>query len=127
MSFQQFSDKHQQKVQICKNMKSIEEFYPLSPMQQGILFHTLYAPKSGVYVEQLSCDIQGLNIVLFQQAWQQLIARYAILRTSFIWEGIKEPVQVVHKQVQLPWQQQDLSQLEFIEQQEHIETYLVGE
>ncbi|BAT56844.1 amino acid adenylation domain protein (plasmid) [Nostoc sp. NIES-3756] len=109
-------------------MKSIEEFYPLSPMQQGILFHTLYAPKSGVYVEQLSCDIQGnLNIVLFQQAWQQLVDRYSILRTSFIWEGIKEPVQVVHKQVQLPWQQQDLSQLEFIEQQENIETHLVGE
>lgn len=109
-------------------MKSIEEFYPLSPMQQGILFHTLYAPKSGVYVEQLSCDIQGhLDIALFQQAWQQLVERYSILRTSFIWEGIKEPVQVVHKQVQLPWQQEDLSQLEFIEQQENIETYLEGE
>ncbi|MBW4500877.1 MAG: amino acid adenylation domain-containing protein [Scytonema hyalinum WJT4-NPBG1] len=109
-------------------MKNLEQFYPLSPMQQGILFHTLYAPKSGVYVEQLSCDIQGnLNISLFQQAWQQLVERHPILRTSFIWEGIKEPVQVVHKQVQLPWQQQDLSKLEFIEQQERIETCLVVE
>ncbi len=109
-------------------MKNVEEFYPLSPMQQGILFHTLYAPNSGVYVEQLSCDIQGnLNISLFQQAWQQLVERHPILRTSFIWQGIKEPVQVVHKQVQLPWQQQDLSGLEFIEQQERIETCLIVE
>ncbi|MBW4454433.1 MAG: amino acid adenylation domain-containing protein [Nostoc indistinguendum CM1-VF10] len=109
-------------------MKNIEKFYPLSPMQQGILFHTLYAPKSGVYVEQLSCDIQGdLNIVLFQQAWQKLVEKHSILRTSFIWEGIKEPVQVVHKQVELPWQQQDLSKLELIEQQEHIEADLVAE
>jgi amino acid adenylation domain-containing protein len=109
-------------------MKNVEEFYPLSPMQQGILFHTLYAPDSGVYVEQLSCEIQGnLNISLFQQAWQQLIVRHPILRTSFIWEGIKEPVQVVHKQVELPWQEEDLSQLEFIKQQEQIQTGLVKE
>jgi amino acid adenylation domain-containing protein len=109
-------------------MKNIEEFYPLSPMQQGILFHTLYAPKSGVYVEQLSCDIQGdLNIVLFQEAWHKLVEKHSILRTSFIWEGIKEPVQVVHKQVELPWQEQYLSKLELIEQQEHIETCLVAE
>ncbi|BAZ54103.1 amino acid adenylation domain-containing protein [Nostoc sp. NIES-4103] len=109
-------------------MKNIEEFYPLSPMQQGILFHTIYAPESGVYVEQLNCDIQGnLDIDLFQQAWQQLVVRHPILRTSFIWEGIKEPVQVVHRQVQLPWQQQNLSGLEFIAQQERIETCLVAE
>ncbi|WP_414620772.1 amino acid adenylation domain-containing protein [Calothrix sp. CCY 0018] len=109
-------------------MKNIEEFYPLSPMQQGILFHTLYAPESGVYVEQLSFDIQGdLNISLFQQAWQQLLEVHPILRTSFIWEGIKESVQVVHKKVKLPWQQQDLSGLKLIEQQERIETCLILE
>jgi len=109
-------------------MKNVEEFYPLSPMQQGILFHTLYAPNSGVYVEQFSCEIQGtLNISIFQQAWQQLIAKHPILRTSFIWSGIKEAVQVVHKQIQIPWQEEDLSQLEFIEQQNKIQTCLVKE
>ncbi len=109
-------------------MKNVEEFYPLSPMQQGILFHTLYAPNSGVYVEQLSCEIQGnLNTSVFHQAWQQLIAKHSILRTSFIWEGIKEAVQVVHKQIQIPWQEEDLSQLEFIEQQNNIQTCLVKE
>lgn len=109
-------------------MKNIEEFYPLSPMQQGILFHTLYAPSSGVYVEQLSSDIQGnLNINVFQQAWQQLVEKHPILRTSLIWEGIKEPVQVVHKQVQLTLEQEDLSKLKSIEQQEHIKACSVAE
>ncbi len=109
-------------------MKNVEEFYPLSPMQQGILFHTLYAPNSGVYIEQFNCEIQGnLNISVFHQAWQQLIAKHPILRTSFIWEGIKEAVQVVHKQIQIPWQEEDLSQLEFIEQQNKIQTCLVKE
>ncbi|KST65996.1 non-ribosomal peptide synthetase [Mastigocoleus testarum] len=109
-------------------MKNIEEFYPLSPTQQGILFHTIYAPESGVYVEQLSFDIQGdLSISSFQQVWQQLIERHPILRTSFIWEDIKEPVQVVHKQIDLPWQQEDLSGIDIIEQQKLIETHLLTE
>ncbi len=109
-------------------MKNIEEFYPLSPMQQGILFHTLYAPNSGIYIEQLSFDIQGdLNISLFKQAWNIIIERHPILRTSFIWEGVKEPVQVVHKQIKIPWQQQDLSEIEITEQQRCIDSCLVAE
>ena len=113
---------------MSKTMNNIEEFYPLSPMQQGILFHTLYTPESGVYVEQLSFDMQGnLNVPLFQQAWQQLLERHPILRTSFIWEAIKEPVQVVHEKVKLPWQEQDLSELKLIEQQERINAYLIEE
>lgn len=89
--------------------KNIESIYPLSPMQQGILFHTLYAPKSGVYVIQ-SCytlSSKALNISAFEQAWQQLVNQHSILRTSFYWERHKEPFQVVHKHVLLPWKHYD--------------------
>jgi amino acid adenylation domain-containing protein/non-ribosomal peptide synthase protein (TIGR01720 family) len=109
-------------------MKNIEDFYPLSPMQQGILFHSLYAPDSGVYCELLSCNIQGqLNVSVFQQAWQQLLKRHPVLRTSFVWEGLKEPAQVVHKQVTLPWEQQDWREMASCIQQERIETFLITE
>ena len=37
---------------------NVEDFYPLSPMQQGMLFHTLYSPNSGVYFEQLTCTLR---------------------------------------------------------------------
>lgn len=51
--------------------KNIEAAYPLSPMQQGMLFHTIYAPESGMYFEQLSCTFVGnLNVAAFQRAWQ---------------------------------------------------------
>ncbi|MBX9257864.1 amino acid adenylation domain-containing protein [Desmonostoc muscorum CCALA 125] len=109
-------------------MKSIEDFYPLSPTQQGILFHSLYAPDSAVYCEVFSCNIQGeLNISAFKQAWEQLLERHPILRTSFVWEGLKEPAQIVHKQVKFPWNEEDWSGIESITQQKRIETLLAAE
>ena len=109
-------------------MKNIEDFYPLSPMQQGMLFHTLYDPKSQVYCEQFSGYIRGnLNLLAFQRAWQQLVERHSVLRTSFIWEGIKEPVQVVHKQLSLPWEQHDWRGLASGEQQKRLKTVLQQE
>lgn len=106
-------------------VKNIEDFYPLSPMQQGILFHSLAAPKSGVYFEQFSCSLTGkLDIVAFESAWQQVVDRHPILRTSFAWEGLKEPVQVVHRQVKLSSVQHDWRHLSFIEQQQQLEAFL---
>lgn len=100
------------------NKKNIENIYPLSPTQQGILFHTLNAPESGVYVVQ-SCYTfsQTLDITAFRQAWQQVIARHPILRTSFHWQQYKEPFQVVHKTLPLPWQYYDWQNSPEIEQQ----------
>ncbi|MEH2411053.1 amino acid adenylation domain-containing protein [Nostoc sp.] len=118
----------QEQLEICdmsvKN-KNIEDFYPLSPMQQGILFHSIAAPESGVYFEQLSWTLEGnFNIAAFQQAWQQIVERHSILRTRFVWEGLKEPVQVVHRQVTLPWVLLDLRHLSSVEQQQQLEAFL---
>lgn len=82
--------------------KNIEDAYGLSPMQQGMLFHSLYAPASGVYVEQVSAAVQGLNIPAFEKAWQQVVERHPILRTAFVWENLENPLQVVGRRVQLP-------------------------
>jgi amino acid adenylation domain-containing protein/non-ribosomal peptide synthase protein (TIGR01720 family) len=83
--------------------RHIEDIYPLSPMQQGLLFHTLYQPGSGVYLEQMSCTLEGdLDLAAFQKAWNKVMERHAILRTSFLWEGLDEPLQIVHKHVTLP-------------------------
>ncbi|HET6977262.1 MAG TPA: amino acid adenylation domain-containing protein [Pyrinomonadaceae bacterium] len=89
-------------------MKNVEDLYPLSPMQQGLLFHSLLAPESGFYVTQLSCTVRaGLNTAAFEEAWQKVLVRHPILRTAFMWEGLDEPLQLVRQKVQLSIEQQD--------------------
>ena len=75
--------------QLFGGVRGIEDVYPLTPLQQGILFHALYAPESGVYVEHLSCTLQGpLDTAAFTAAWQQVMAAHPILRSSFRWEDL---------------------------------------
>src|ERR1044072_1934796 len=106
-------------------MKNVEDLYPLSPMQQGLLFHSLYAPESGFYVQQLSCTISaGLNVTAFNEAWRKVLERHPILRTAFIWEGIEEPLQLVRQKVQLTVEQQDWRSETEGAQQDHFEQLL---
>ncbi|NJM23735.1 MAG: AMP-binding protein, partial [Richelia sp. SM1_7_0] len=105
--------------------KNIEDFYPLSPMQQGILFHTLADSKSGIYFEQFSWNLRGkFNVTAFRRAWQKVVERHSILRTCFVWEGLKEPAQVVHREVNIPWQEYNWQHLSLEEQQHKLEIFL---
>ncbi len=78
------------------NTDNIHDIYTLSPMQQGMLFHSIYSPASGTYFEQTQTEINGpLNVEAFASAWKTVVERNAILRTAFVWEGVDDPVQVV--------------------------------
>ncbi|WP_339447689.1 non-ribosomal peptide synthetase [Pseudomonas sp. EA_5y_Pfl2_R50] len=82
----------------------LDDLYPLSPMQQGLLFHTLYEQAAGEYINQLRVDVQGLDPERFRAAWQATVDAQDILRSGFVWQGeLAQPVQIVHKQVQLPF------------------------
>ena len=88
----------------------------MTPMQQGILFHTLNVPEMGLYIVQSSYRFSDrINLAAFKQAWQQVINQHPILRTSFHWQQYKEPFQVVHKQIELPWRELQLGKGEKLE------------
>jgi amino acid adenylation domain-containing protein len=107
------------------NGDNIEDIYELSPAQQGILFHSLYSPDSGVYFVQQCYALRGnLNIVAFEDAWQQVVTRHTALRTSFYWENLDKPVQVVNRQVKVPLEQYDWRGIEPTLQQEQLEAFL---
>ena len=105
--------------------KNIQDVYPLSAAQEGILFHSAYAPGTGVYVTQMSCGFRNLNVAALEQAWQEVTDRHSILRTAFVWENLKRPLQVVGLQVRPQWERGNWRGLSTKEQEERLETYLI--
>jgi acyl carrier protein len=88
--------------------KSIEAIYPLSPMQRGMLFHSLYAPGARAYFEQQTYAVEGaLDLPSFVGAWQRVLDRHAILRSQFVWNQRHEPLQLVRRRIPVPWSAHD--------------------
>jgi amino acid adenylation domain-containing protein/non-ribosomal peptide synthase protein (TIGR01720 family) len=88
--------------------RQVDDAYPLAPMQQGMLFHSLFEQNTGVDLIQLSCRIEGdLRPELFQQSWQQVLDRHPALRTAFLAGNGNDPLQLVLERVELPWQEFD--------------------
>lgn len=104
----------------------VEDFYPLTPAQQGMLFHALFAPNSASYCQQFDYRVSGnLNVAAFKQAWQAVVQRHATLRTGFLWDGLTEPVQVVFRRADLPINELDLTRLEPSAQREQLNRLLI--
>lgn len=81
--------------------RAIDDVYPLSPMQQGILFQSLLAPEQSTYVNQLVATLDAPDVEPLAAAFERTISRHDILRTSFLSE-IDPPLQVVHRRAVLP-------------------------
>lgn len=109
-------------------MKNVEDIYPLSPMQEGMLLHSVLGTAGDLYLRQLSCRLRGgLDTALFEQAWQQTVERHTILRTGFLWQGLEKPLQVVRRRVRLSFAQEDWRRLPAPEQKRALATYLAAD
>ncbi len=104
---------------------NILNVYPLSSMQEGMLVHSLLNDQSEAYFEQIIMDIEGtLDIVKLEQALNELIARYDILRTVFIHQKIKKPRQVVLKERTTRIHVEDLSHIEASKKDTLLDQYI---
>jgi len=106
----------------------IEGIYPLSPVQEGMLFHTLYEPDSWVYFDQVDVSLGGIveENILFD-AWRQVVSRHQILRTGFIWDGVAQPLQIVHEKIELSITKYDWSDVSTEEAKQKLERYLIDD
>ena len=89
-------------------VERLADLYPLSPMQSGMLFHSLYDPQGSAYVNQLRIGISGLDLARFKAAWQAVFERHDTLRTGFL-QG-EQPFQWVARSVELPFIEKDWRQ-----------------
>ncbi|RJG17684.1 non-ribosomal peptide synthetase [Paenibacillus thiaminolyticus] len=77
----------------------IQNVYPLSPMQEGMLFYSLLQEDPGMYCLQLSLTIEGdLNLDAVQRSFDALLQKHDILRTIFVHEKLQKPRQIVLKE-----------------------------
>ncbi|OXR28395.1 non-ribosomal peptide synthetase [Pseudomonas umsongensis] len=105
---------------------NLEDLYPLSPMQQGMLFHTLYEPQVGAYISQLRLDIGGLDIERFTRAWQAAVERHDSLRSSYHWQGLDTAHQAIARQVALPLQVLEATDTDALADAERAQGFELG-
>ncbi|CUX57973.1 MULTISPECIES: condensation domain-containing protein [Agrobacterium] len=104
-----------------RRRSAIENIYPLSPMQEGLLFHSIATPDEGVYVPQIVLQLRGaVDPQIMHDCWSEMVSRHAVLRTTFHWEERDEPFQVVHSDAGLVWSQLDWSGIDAEEQQRRL-------
>lgn len=109
-------------------MANVVDIYPLSPIQQGILFHSLYSPESGVYMVQTHCVLHPLpDVSAFERAWNEVIKRHDIFRTAFEWKEVDDAVQVLYDQGEISLTQLDWRGQSKPEQRQRLQEYLVTE
>ncbi|MFD5753100.1 amino acid adenylation domain-containing protein [Streptomyces sp. NPDC127033] len=101
-----------QAVEAVDAVGAVEDIYPLTALQAGMVFHALAEPDSPSYLEQFSFALQGAHdIDALRTAWQRTVESADALRVSLAWRGIGRPVQLVHRRVTLPVRTLDWSDL----------------
>ncbi|MCA1681978.1 MAG: amino acid adenylation domain-containing protein [Actinobacteria bacterium] len=109
---------------IAGDGRGVEDIYPLTPLQTGMVFHSLVDASSGAYFDQMCLRLSGVpDPQVLRVAWQRVVDRTPVLRSCVVWEGVDEPVQVVHRQVTVPTAYHDwcgLSEAEVAEHQRRL-------
>ncbi|UXY24909.1 amino acid adenylation domain-containing protein (plasmid) [Streptomyces cynarae] len=74
----------------------LEDVFPLSSVQQGMLYHSLLHPDHAYYRDQQELLITGrIDLDAFRAAWEDVVARHPVLRSAVVWRGVPQPVHVV--------------------------------
>jgi non-ribosomal peptide synthase protein (TIGR01720 family) len=112
--------------QLAGGRRDIEDVYPLVPMQK--LFLGYADPASDPGFEQWRYRLRGpLDVKALHAAWDLVTARHAIFRTAFVTKGLKEPMQVVRRDVVLPWVEHDWRSLPPAEQARKMSELLAAD
>ena len=105
----------------------IEDIFPLSPMQQGLLFHSLLEPGHGVYMPHVVLELTGeLDAGVLRRAWQETLDAHDVLRAGFFWEERDEPFQVVYRRASFRLSEHDWRDSDSGEYAARLDTFLTA-
>ncbi len=83
-------------------MKNVDDVYPLTPTQSGMLFQCLRDGDPELYFEQVRGMLTGdLDLERLRQTFQDVTGRHPALRTAILWEGLDQPFQAVRTSVEV--------------------------
>ncbi|WP_156897729.1 condensation domain-containing protein, partial [Paenibacillus massiliensis] len=108
-----------------RDIGELENVYALTPMQKGMLFHSLLDAGSGAYFEQTTFDLHGrFNVQLFRDSLQHLAQRHEIFRANFYSGWQDEPVQVIFRHKEIGFCHEDLRHFSAQEQEVFLQEYI---
>jgi thioesterase domain-containing protein/acyl carrier protein len=110
-------------------VKNVADIYALSPMQELMLLHAKTAARGqDALFNQIVYTIAGpLDITAYRRAWELMVDRHPALRTIFVWQDGKEPLQVVREEAALPWSECDWREMSAAAQARELEKLLVAD
>ena len=112
-------------------MGDVIDIYGLSPLQKGILFHTLYDQDdehSFSYIVQVGFLLGGqLDVATFEKAWEYVIQRHEVLRSVFVWEEVEKPLQAVYERLPFTIHQEDWSTYSHEEKEKKLQQFLTAD
>ena len=108
----------------AKRSDRVASVYPLSPLQEGMLFHSIYEEATGTYINQFSCDFYQLDERSFAKAWGYLQQNHTILRSAFFYKEMATPFQVVYHDAPMPIERLDFTDLQGSALDRKIQAYL---
>ena len=102
-------------------LTELEDSYPLSPLQQGMFFHTLLEPGSGVDIDQALVELhEALNVTAFQRAWRSGGSTPSRFNEQIFVGKVGSFRQEVHAQIELPWEERDWTGIEDAEREKRF-------
>jgi surfactin family lipopeptide synthetase A len=108
------------------DINEIEDIYPMSDIEKGMVFHYLKNPHQAVYHDQMihQMKYKEFDPQRFKKALVLMVEKHSILRTSFNMEDFQEPIRIVHKRVGIDIKHVDISNMEKHQQEDNINQYL---
>ncbi len=113
----------------CTDAENIEDVYPMSDIEKGMVFESLLNEGLGIYHDQMSNYrvFSGFSIQHFTLALELLAAKHPILRTAFNLNDFETEVQIIYKKISLPVDYADLSGKAAKDQEDIVQDYIKEE